>query len=399
MALIISLVINLGVLAFFKYINFFVGNVNALFGLSLPQTGIAMPIGISFFTFQTLSYAIDIYRGEVRTQRSFLDFLLFVSLFPQLIAGPILRYSEIAAQLRDRSSTMEDTAYGITRFICGLAKKVLLANYCCTVADKLLAAQSLGSLSVVGAWLGVVMYAFQIYFDFSGYSDMAIGLGRIFGFKYSENFNHPYIARNITDFWRRWHISLSSWFRDYVYIPLGGNRCGRARQLFNMLVVWTLTGFWHGASWNFVIWGLWFFLLLMVEKLMGRRALQRIPRIIGIPVTFVLVCVGWIFFYFTDLSNATVTLQTFFGLGGREFIDDTARLALFNSLPLLLVCIVGSTPLFAAVGQAIEYNAHNRRISAATYGLPSLVYNTVLLALCVVSLVCSTTNPFIYFRF
>ena len=397
-ALLFSLITSLGILAAFKYLNFFLGNLNALFGLSLPLSRLSMPIGISFFTFQTLSYVIDVYRGDVDTQRSFPDFLLFVSLFPQLIAGPILRYSEIAPQLRNRKSTLESVAIGITRFLCGLGKKVLISNYCSEAVDRVFTG-SLGSLSVGGAWLGMVLYAFHIYFDFSGYSDMAIGLGRIFGFEYSENFEHPYMAKSITDFWRRWHISLGSWFRDYVYIPLGGNRKGLPRQLFNMLVVWALTGFWHGASWNFILWGLWFFCFLAFEKLLGRERMERIPTAVGLPVTFFLVCLGWVFFRFTDLREAGTVFQSLFGLGGHPFLDSNARLVFQNSLPLLLVCILGSTPIFAAVGESIQFNMQNGMIRPALYGIPTLLYNMTVLTLSILSLIGSTSNPFIYFRF
>ncbi len=397
-ALIFSLVISLGVLAAFKYLNFFLENINGLFGLSIPLSKLSMPIGISFFTFQTLSYVIDVYRRKVRTQRSFLDFLLFVSLFPQLIAGPILRYSEIEPQLRNRKSTLEGAAIGVTRFVCGLAKKVLISNYCSSAVDRIFGG-SLANVSTVGAWVGMLLYAFHIYFDFSGYSDMAIGLGRIFGFTYSENFDHPYVARSITDFWRRWHISLGSWFRDYVYIPLGGNRKGLPRQLFNMLVVWALTGLWHGASWNFVLWGLWFFLFLTIEKLIGRERMARIPYAVGLPLTFLLVCIGWVFFRFTSLSDVGSVLQAMFGLGGHALIDPEATLTLQNSLPLLLCCIIGATPILAAVGRAIQYNMQNGLIRPALYGIPTAIYNVLLLALCIVSLIGSTNNPFIYFRF
>ena len=274
--LILALVLDLGCLAVFKYAGFFVENLNALFRISLTVPQIPLPIGISFYTFQALSYTVDVWRGDVPAQRSFAKLLLYISLFPQLIAGPIVRYSDVAAQIDDRQFDASEAFYGATRFCVGLAKKVLLADAAGKVASQILDG-SLASSTTVAAWLGILLYTFEIYFDFSGYSDMAIGMGRIFGFKYMENFCLPYTAKSITDFWRRWHISLSSFFRDYVYIPLGGKK---KHRLLNMAIVWALTGMWHGASWNFVLWGLYFFVILAIEKQIGKASLRRVPYLL-----------------------------------------------------------------------------------------------------------------------
>ena len=395
--MVLSVVINLGLLAGFKYLNFFIGNINSLFGLAIPTSSLTLPIGISFYTFQTMSYSIDVYRGNVPVQRSFGKFLLFVSLFPQLIAGPIVRYSEVEPQLAERQTTPRGFVLGATRFMCGLAKKVLIANYAGAAAESLLGGGITGG-TAIGAWLGILLYAFQIYFDFSGYSDMAIGLGRIFGFKYAENFDYPYISKSITEFWRRWHMTLGSFFRDYVYIPLGGNRKGLPRQLLNMLIVWSLTGFWHGASWNFVLWGLWFFVFLAVEKLIGLERLAKIPSPIRLVGTLFLVLIGWVFFYYTDLSSGIGCLQRMFG-AGVPFINDEAKLALVQNIPLLIICVIGSTPLFGYLGKALVGMSDRGMVHPSVLAIPAVVYNAAMLLLCAISLAGSSYNPFIYFRF
>ncbi len=290
--LISSLMINLGILGFFKYSDFLITMVNQLFGCSIPLLNLPLPIGISFYTFQTMSYIIDCYRGEVKVQKNFLDFGVYVTMFPQLIAGPIVKYRDVQDQLHERKADMEDIHYGCRRFIVGLAKKVLLANNLGLLWTEI-SGSSLETMTVLGACLGALAFAFQIYFDFSGYSDMAIGLGAVLGFRFPENFNYPYIAGSVTDFWRRWHISLSSWFREYVYIPLGGNRKGLPRQLLNILIVWVLTGIWHGAGWNFLLWGLWFALWLILEKLVLRRVLEVLPRTVGRLYTSLITLVTW----------------------------------------------------------------------------------------------------------
>ena len=382
-ALVASLVGNLGILCAFKYMRFFLDNLGLLIGTHIPGMEFALPIGISFYTFQTLSYTLDVYKDEVPVQKSFSDFLLFVSLFPQLIAGPILRYAEIDAQLRDRRTTWDGFARGITRFCCGLGKKILIANYAGAVAERLLGGE-LSRLSGAEGWLGLLMFTFQIYFDFSGYSDMAIGLGHMFGFTYSENFRYPYAARSITDFWRRWHISLSSFFRDYVYIPLGGNR---KHQVLNLFVVWGLTGLWHGASWNFILWGLYFFALLLVEKFVLKGVLEKIPAVFSWLYAFFFACLGWVLFYFTDLAQVGQMFKLLFG--GASFWTVTTTSLVVGNLPLLALCAVASAPLWSKLGRR------------AAEKLPALVlpYNLALLALCTLSLIGESYNPFLYFRF
>ncbi len=383
----------LSMLIVFKYADFLIENLNALTGLQLPATGLALPIGISFFSFQTLSYVIDVYRGQTRAQRFFPDLLLYVALFPQLIAGPILRYSDVEAELRCRSSGPEDMFRGLFRFSLGLGKKVLLANYAGSVASGLLDG---GVASMADAWLGILLFAFQIYFDFSGYSDMAIGLGRMFGFHYPENFNLPYAAVSITDFWRRWHISMSTFFRDYVYIPMGGNR---RHKWFNLLVTWFLTGLWHGASWNFILWGLYYCILLCMEKALGEQRLQRIPAVIRHALTLLLVLFGWMLFYCTDLSTLGVTLRSALGL--RQLVGAQSGYVLLNNLPLILVCALGCTALPRLVGQKIDSVV----LGSGTAGrraaeiLLSFAVIAGLVALCTISLVGESYNPFLYFRF
>ena len=392
-----SVVFNLALLGYFKYIGFLVENLNHL-GFSFKVPEVALPIGISFYTFQTLSYVIDVYRGQVAVQHSYRDFLLYVSLFPQLIAGPIVRYSEIEPQLADRKSKQSSMFYGATRFCIGLGKKVLIANYAGSVATQMLSGD-LYNTTTVGGWLGILMFTFQIYFDFSGYSDMAIGLGRVFGFRYAENFDLPYTSRSITEFWRRWHISLGSFFRDYVYIPLGGNR---RHQVLNLLIVWTLTGLWHGASWNFALWGFYFFVLLYVEKKIPDK-LAKIPGIVRQILTFFLVVLGWVLFYCTDLSRLGQTFAILFGFGHNGFYDWKIGITLLNNLPLLLLCIIGSTQLPRFVGMVLggictdkTRGVYKRR---KVYICIVFAFDLLLLALSTISLVGSSYNPFLYFRF
>lgn len=392
-----SLVINLGLLAVFKYSGFFMQTINGLTGLSLPVPQIGLPIGISFYTFQTLSYSIDVYRDQVKVQKSFLNFLLFVSLFPQLIAGPILRYSELQDQLSERKITWSGIFYGAMRFLCGLGKKVLIANYAGSAASRILDGP-LSGLAVLGAWFGIIMFGFQIYFDFSGYSDMAIGLGRIFGFKYSENFNLPYTSKSVSEFWRRWHISLGSFFRDYVYIPMGGNRRLYLRNLF---VVWFLTGLWHGASWNFVMWGLFFGVFIGIEKY-TERIRGKLPAAAQLLITLFLVELSWMFFYFTDLTRLGEMLRASFGLLGNGFASTDIWMLLKNNLLLLAVCIIGSSPLPRTAGRIVIalYN-ENKQVALyrRLYLILASVYMAAVLVFCTASLVGASYNPFIYFRF
>ncbi len=385
-ALISSLVINLGLLVVFKYSGFIIDNVNALLHTSFKNPNFSLPIGISFYTFQTLSYTIDMYRGKIRVQKSFLNFLAYVSMFPQLVAGPIVRYSDVAREIDQRHVTSDDFAYGIERFTAGLCKKVMLANSAGSVASLLLDSTR---FTVTSAWLGIIMYTFQIYFDFSGYSDMAIGLGRMFGFHFGENFKHPYISRSITEFWRRWHISLSSFFRDYIYIPLGGNRY---RPILNLFIVWFLTGLWHGSSWNFILWGLFYGVLLFIEKTLFKGRLQKLPAPLCNIYTMFFVIMGWALFYFTDMPSLGTFFKGAFGIGAPLY-DLTAVSTLCTNLWLLIVCIIASTPL-----PSIAYNflCGKSRIFTAV-SRPILIIAGI--SVCFIMLVGQTYNPFLYFRF
>ena len=313
--LVLSIVINLSILGFFKYYDFFVSNLRLIPGLSgLPLLGLSLPIGISFYTFQALSYVIDVYRGDTSAQHNAAAFGAYVTLYPQLIAGPIVRYKDVDDQLTEREHSVPLFADGVRTFAAGMGKKVLLANMAGQLWEYFKATPT-GERTVVGAWLGMLCYTFQIYFDFSGYSDMAIGLGKMIGFRFLENFNYPYISKSITEFWRRWHISLGTWFREYVYIPLGGNRCSRAKNLRNIFIVWFLTGFWHGASWNYILWGLYYFVLLMIEKTFLLEKLKKAPAVVSHIYTMFFVVIGWLLFVFEDLSTGVVWLGNMFGVG------------------------------------------------------------------------------------
>lgn len=382
----VCLLFNLGALGFFKYSGFIVNNINLLPGVSIRFTPPALPVGISFYTFQVLSYVIDVYRGKVRAQENILDFGLYISMFPQLIAGPIVQYSTIEKQLRQRSETAEGAMQGIWLFTCGLAKKALLANTAGAVYSTL-TGQGVNSLSVLSAWTAVLLYTFQIYYDFSGYSDMARGLGSIFGFEFPENFSHPYIADSITDFWRRWHISLSTWFRDYVYIPLGGSRCSPARNIFNLFAVWFLTGLWHGASWTFVLWGLYYLVLLVLEKHVFASVRKRLPSPVRRGLTFVLVMLGWVLFSCESLPGALGMLASMFGANGLS--DGTAMYTLVSNGVMLVIMGILSTPLF-------EYSMRTKRKSTRAV---MLMLSVVLFALSVVCIISDSYNPFLYFRF
>lgn len=394
-AVVSSLVLNLSLLGFFKYSGFLVENINMVTGLKLPVPSFALPIGISFYTFQTISYVIDVYRRDTEVQHSFTSFMLYVSLFPQLVAGPIIRYSDIAVQIDDRKASVEQISAGITRFIIGLGKKVLIANVAGELASSILNSQ-LSMASVVEVWLGVIFYSFQIYFDFSGYSDMAIGLGKMFGFDYKENFNYPYIAKNVTDFWRRWHISLSSFFRDYVYIPLGGNRRFMIRNFF---IVWFLTGLWHGASWNFIFWGLYYFILLIVEKFFLQKLFERIPSFFSRIYTIVAIIVGWVFFYFTNLGSLFKTLQIMFGFSGQPFSTSKDVLLLSNNAVFLIVAIIACFPIAPWIKEVL--NKFIKKSKYAEFGVFALnaSFNLAMILITTAALVGSSYNPFLYFRF
>ena len=389
--------LNLASLVVFKYAGFLVENCNALFGAAFRVPQISLPIGISFYTFQALSYSVDVYRKDVGAQRSYWKFLLYVSMFPQLIAGPIVRYVDVAAQIESRESDPENVFRGVTRFCVGLGKKVLLADHVGQVADQLLGGSFTGA-TTLGIWLGALMYMFQIYFDFSGYSDMAIGLGRIFGFRYMENFKLPYTSKSISEFWRRWHISLSSFFRDYVYIPLGGNR----RHVYlNLFVVWALTGLWHGASWNFVLWGLYFFVLLCIERLL-KKQLPKIPKPVRHILTLLLILISWNVFYHTDLGRLRESFAIFFGFAGSGFTSETTNMLLRNNLPLIAICAVGCSAIPQFTGNVVGLLCAEKRedgIGHKVYAGLTFVFDLALLALATISLAGSSYNAFLYFRF
>jgi alginate O-acetyltransferase complex protein AlgI len=397
----LAVVANLGLLVVFKYADFLVGNLNALLEplrlapLSLP--GIALPVGISFFTFQALSYVIDVYRREVPVQRNPLDLGLYIALFPQLIAGPIVRYHDVARQLVERVVTRQGFAYGVERFVAGLGKKVLIANTLAVQADLVFAIPA-DQLTAPVAWLGVVCYTLQIYFDFSGYSDMAIGLGYMFGFRFLENFSHPYVAQSITEFWRRWHISLSTWFRDYLYVPLGGNRGSALRTYRNLVLVFFLCGLWHGASWSFVVWGLLHGFLLVVERMGLARIMARWPRALRHVWTLFFVMIAWVFFRADSLPQAEGFLRAMFGLSPATGVEHS--LALYIDGPTILALVagaVGSTPVLAFARQHL--NARSSRPNDALIGASEVVALSIVLLACSMMLAAGTYNPFIYFRF
>ena len=394
--LVSSLLINLGVLGFFKYTNFLIGTVNALGGWSVPLLDLHLPIGISFYTFQTMSYTIDCYRGEARVQRNLLDFAVYVTMFPQLIAGPIVKYRDVQDQLRVRKPDILEIAQGCRRFVAGLAKKVLLANQFGLLWESVKETPS-GDLTVLGAWLGIAAFALQIYFDFSGYSDMAIGLGRILGFRFPENFRYPYVSRSVTEFWRRWHISLGSWFREYEYIPLGGNRRGLPRQIFNILLVWMLTGIWHGAGWNFLIWGLWFALWLILEKVFLGKLLERLPAVFGRVYTLAAVLVSWVFFSLEGTGRILGYLGAMFGAGSAGLAGREAVFALRENFLLLAVGAVAATPLAGSLARRMEGAGSGWGIALCRV-LEKLILAGLLLA-SVVYIVEASYNPFLYFRF
>ena len=389
-----ALLANLGLLAIFKYSDFIVENINYAFITGLDNPGFALPIGISFYSFQILSYVVDVYRGEVRAQRKFLDFLLYVSLFHQLVAGPIVRYVHIANEINHRVHTWSDFSLGLHRVCVGLFKKVFIANVAGEWAQRTLGGD-LSTLSVADAWLGLAMFTIQIYFDFSAYSDMAIGLGMMFGFHYRENFNYPYIAKSVTDFWRRWHISLGTFFRDYVYIPLGGNQRWGLRNLF---IVWALTGFWHGASWNFMLWGLYFGVWIALERLFIERLLQALPVAISHFYLMFIVTLGWALFYFTDLSRLTTFLYIIFGYTDAEMTGITTMSDLSSHALWLVFAVLWCMPL----GQWLQDNIQWLRFEQwrpSTQSIVLLIVDSILLVSSTALLVGQSYNPFIYFRF
>lgn len=388
--LVLSVVIDLGLLSVFKYTDFVITNINAIFGANFDLLNIALPIGISFYTFQAMSYTIDVYRDDVRVQKNLIDFGMYITMFPQLIAGPIVRYADVQDQLADRSVTTADFSEGVMRFVVGLGKKVLLANQMGAVWSEIYALG--GDVSALMAWTGAIAYTFQIYFDFSGYSDMAIGLGRMFGFKFPENFRYPYQSVSITDFWRRWHITLSTWFKEYLYIPLGGNRCGLARQALNLLIVWSLTGFWHGAGWNFVMWGLYYFVILFIEKLFLLKALDKLPKLFRHVYALLLIVIGWVIFASDDVGVLLPYLGSMFGANGA--VGGMDVYTLFTKAVLLIICCVASTEL----PKRLFLSATGAMNEKAAFTIKS-VMTIALLALSMILLIGDSYNPFLYFRF
>jgi alginate O-acetyltransferase complex protein AlgI len=396
---VITLVLNLGLLATFKYDVFLVDTVNSIFGTSFHAPGYGLPIGISFYTFHTISYVVDVYRGHIKPQRSFPNFLMYVSLYSSLVAGPIIRYADVETEIKQRKENLKDFSMGLSRFCIGLFKKVIIANVAAELVRKYMGdnAHPLGmtqlhGLSSLEAWVGLIMFAIQIYFDFSGYSDMAIGLGRMLGFHFRENFNYPYISKSISEFWRRWHISLGSIFRDYVYIPLGGNK---KRVYFNLFVVWFLTGLWHGPSWNFIFWGLYFFIFIALEKAFLLKALEKIPAIFSHIYALLIIIPGWVIFYFTDTSMLIAYVKKLFSFsGGPEGYSDVMN-TITTHLFWLILAIILCMPVYHKLKAFIEKKAN--RITF--YDTATVGFNVLLLFLCVAQLVGKSYNPFIYFRF
>lgn len=381
----LSLLGNLGLLGYFKYADFFIGNLNSALGTSLELLNLALPIGISFYTFQTMSYTIDLYRGKISVQKNILTFGAYVTMFPQLIAGPIVTYSHVEKELNERKLSFDGLGGGSIRFIEGLGKKVLLANNIGLLWDQI-SQTAISELSILSAWLGMIAFGLQLYFDFSGYSDMAIGLGQILGFTFPENFNYPYISRSVTEFWRRWHMTLGSWFREYVYIPLGGNRTSKARFYSNLFVVWFLTGFWHGAGWNFIVWGLMFGFLMIIERGFLLQKLEKCPAIIAHGYLLVVILISWVFFSHDDLSIGLLYLKTLFGSTGTPFITQATLYQLSNFFILLILGGLFATPLM-------------KKLKGK---LPDFILYIFYIGVLVIStayLVDATFNPFLYFRF
>ena len=394
MSLMFGVVMNLLILGFFKYYGLLMDTINAILPIDIPYRVLALPIGISFYTFQAMSYLIDVYRKEVKPQENVLYFALYISMFPQLIAGPIVRYIDIEEQLKERSINSTKFGEGAMYFIRGLAKKVVLANTFGSIYEQV-AAMQMGSFSTLTAWVGAIAYAFQIFFDFGGYSDMAIGLGKMFGFEFLPNFNYPYIAKSITDFWRRWHISLSTWFREYVYIPLGGNRCTPSRHILNLLIVWMLTGLWHGAQWNFMFWGLYYGVILILEKYLWGSKIEKLPAAVQHIYAFVLVLFGWVFFFSPTLGYAGQYLKVMFGIGAKGIFDKQGFFMIFTNWLLIVIAILASAPrgykLLKKITGCWQSEEVRTIVTCAVY--------IAMFLLCIAFLVTETYNPFLYFRF
>ena len=384
-------------LGVFKYSGFFVKNINTAFNTSLPVPEIALPLGISFFTFQAMSYVIDVYRKDAKVQKNIFDLSLYISLFPQLVAGPIVRYQTVADQIDERDHNIVKFGDGVRRFIIGLGKKVLLSNSLGMLADSVFGMQTY-QLTVVSTWLGILAYSLQIFFDFSGYSDMAIGLGKMFGFEFLENFNYPYISQSASEFWRRWHISLGSWFRDYVYFPLGGSRRGNVRTYINLFIVWFLTGFWHGASWTFIAWGLYFGLLIGMEKSYLGKFLNKVPRFIRHIYLLLVVMIGWVFFRADSFSYSIEFIKNMFFMGASTVFDGTVAAYLNDYWFVLVLSMIFCVPIVDWIRGKIEVANEKILESNVSYILNSVVYTGIFLIV-IFKLVNSTYNPFLYFRF
>lgn len=402
-ALIGSVIFSIGMLAFFKYTNFFIGNWNGTIGKAAGLTiaglrNLTLPLGISFYTFQTLSYTIDVYRGEVRPQKNLLHLATYVCLFPQLIAGPIVRYQNVENEISSRKESIDDFSNGVRRFVIGLGKKVLLGNMAGSVFD-LVGQMPEQQLSVGMLWLSSVAFTFQIYFDFSGYSDMAIGLGYMFGFHFKDNFNYPYISMSITEFWKRWHMSLSGWFRDYVYIPLGGNRKGNVRTILNLLIVWLLTGFWHGAAWNFVLWGLYFFVLLMLEKYLLKGILDKIPGWIRHIYTLFFVNLSWVIFSYDDIHVLGTVLKRMFGFGGIPLWNSSGTFYFLSYLLIFLIMAFASTPFPKQIVEKISSKLETAKKGTWIILAAEIAGILLVMILSTASLASDAFNPFLYFRF
>ena len=389
-AMISAVVVNLLVLGFFKYYGFLISTINSITGLSLHAPDLPLPLGISFFTFSVLSYVFDVYRGRAEVQKNFLDFTLYVTFFPKVTSGPIVQYQDMAAQLRDRSMAPAKFGAGISLFLVGLGKKVLIAD---NLGATFSAISGLSAMSAGTAWLGMILYSLQLYFDFSGYSDMAIGLAKCFGFDFAKNFDYPYLSTSISEFWRRWHISLGAWFRDYVYIPLGGNRCSKRRQLINLAVVWLLTGLWHGSAWNFVLWGVYHGIFVILEKFVLKDFLPKIPKALRIFITVLLVFFGWVLFFSPSLMGAIHYYGQMFGAGHMGLFDGTFRYYFFGSLRLLIVAFIGCGPLVHRIHQRLCYFKGGK----LTY--VSVALFVLLLVLCVAYMMSATYSSFLYVQF
>ncbi len=390
--LVLSIIISLGLLAYFKYADFFIENFNTITGLSVPLLKLALPIGISFYTFQLLSYTVDVYRGDAAAQKNIIDFAAYVALFPQLIAGPIVRYVDIAPELEEHTVSFEKIHSGTIRFIIGLSKKVLIANALGELCDSF---RSSADKSILFYWIYAIAFSLHIYYDFSGYSDMAIGLGRIFGFSFLENFNYPYISKSITEFWRRWHMSLGSWFRDYVYIPMGGNRTTKTRWLFNILVVWMLTGFWHGAEWNFIIWGLMFAILLIIEKLWLGKLIAKAPAFLSHIYVMFFVVLSFVIFNADGMGQALSDLGAMLGAASLPFATTETVYTLSSYWFIMLIAAIGATPIVASAAKKLNTSRLGERVLTAAE--PAVI--AALLLVITAYLVDGSFNPFLYFRF